>query len=170
MEYTPWIQEYIDNLKAQQIENEKYPKGHQLQEIVVTASGRPEDRMRANLQASIEKRQQKDARDKYTLQRNMNQAQEGVAHNFGMPLMFAATSPLGVLGWTAGSAAAHEAAKGHPTAEKAVNAAELGLLALGAGAGAFVIVKVLVTVPQYLGLVPVPVIVIVAVPAFLLSV
>jgi len=68
----------------------------------------------------------------------MNQAQEVVAHNFGLPLIMGAASPLGVSGWTAGSAAAHDAASRiGPTAEKIVSGAELGLMALGAGAGAY---------------------------------
>ena len=58
----PWVKEYYD---GQQFYNNGTPQ--QLQEVTVTASNRPEDRMRANLRSSIEQRQAKEQKDKEIL-------------------------------------------------------------------------------------------------------
>ena len=98
----------------QQVEDAKYPNGHWMNELEVTPSGTsigsvPSEAMQENLFNSQRVAERKNANDAYTLQRNMNQAQDAFARNFGLNLYgLMGGSPITNAAWMAGAYAAPE--------------------------------------------------------------
>ena len=83
----PWQGDWMTDEEAQRVEDERHPYGHSLAEIAVTAPyASDSQRMKADLQENVARAAQKNAKDAYHLQRNMNQAQDAFARNFGLNL------------------------------------------------------------------------------------